>query len=70
MEVTVHKARNGGTTTIRIVARIKEAIVLRDSIEVYAQSHDDIEGGEEIATWEEDISEAIHRALDRVGAEG
>jgi|ADurb_Cas_03_Slu_FD_contig_21_1304579_length_516_multi_2_in_0_out_0_2 hypothetical protein len=69
MDVTVHKKR-GGVTTVRIEARIQEAIVLRDAVEVYAQSHGDSEGGEEIAVWEEDITEAIHRALDRVGAEG
>lgn len=67
MDVTVHKKRNG-LTTIRITAEIKEAIVLRDAVEVYAQNHEDveIEGGEEIETWQEDLSEAIHRALDRV----
>ncbi len=69
MDVTVRKKRGGGAT-VRIEVGIKEAIILRDAVEVYAQSHGDSEGGEEIAVWEEDITEAIHRALDRVGAEG
>lgn len=69
MDIAVKKRRNG-PTVIRIEVPIREAIVLRDAVEVYAQSHGDSEGGEEIAVWEEDITEAIHRALDRVGAEG
>jgi len=42
MDIAVKKRRNG-PTVIRIEVPIREAIVLRDAVEVYAQTRDNTE---------------------------